>query len=71
MGTLTARDLAKHGEAPPEDLCPAAIALARRVQALPAGSVYSIIVNKQGKTSFTYAVDKMGKIEAAREDTEH
>jgi hypothetical protein len=52
-------------------LCPAAIALARRVQALPAGSVYSIIVNKQGKTSFTYAVDKMGKIEAAREDTEH
>jgi hypothetical protein len=47
----------------PVDLCEQAIKLARRVQALPRGKVYGIILVKQGDGCWSWSVDEGRKLE--------
>ena len=49
----------------PEDLCPAAVKLARRVQNLSNGRVYAIILVKMGEQIFVSVEDK-GKAECVK-----
>jgi len=49
----------------PPDLCPRAVKLARRIQALPDGATYGIIIVK-ARDQWTVTVQETGKVEVLR-----